>query len=1596
MGIDSVPRNGYSIKFRILTDCDFISGKSLQIIASGANACGEENSRSSYTQQVLIAGLPTSVNLYVINTTVPPALTTCSDPMLFAIKVINLGPSSVSSIEKLKVAIDDAFDYISGSLTGIHNGPTGMTNTVTAGIRYLDFDIEPNLAVNDSIVFTFGMEDIDPASLQCDTMPVETNTLLVAKVYCSTAPNDSCLIHSITSTQIQERPVLKDHTAFGKYQATSVPDGSAGEMVTITYAIRNTGYDTLNSDTLRVIFVHDANNNGIADETGADSLFYQLVPAAGTPAGDSVTATATFPVAADKVCRMLASVRLPENICTCGDIALAINNIRLLNAGPDVEVCMQTNIQIGLPPTTGYSYIWLPSLFLNSNTISNPVFNYNMLITQVDTIPYILNTTRIGNCISRDTTLVVVLPGAIANAGPDAVACKGYPLVISGSAAVNDSALSWSTSGTGAFDNPAILHPAYSASIQDETLGSVILTLTAMGLCGSDNDAMTLTFNDPATVSAGPDTSICASWNYTLTGTSASHYTSLLWNTSGDGTFSNPAILLPLYDPGPADSAAGSVILTLTATGLTSCPSITDSMTLWLPPPPVVTTSPPSQSICSGDTTAIFLTSSQPGTSFTWTAALTSGTVTGFGNGSGDTISQALTNPGTLPGVVTYTIIPANGGCTGLPFTFQVTVKPLPQITSLHSDTSFCSGGTTGFTLSSNIPGTIFSWTAWATSPSVSGFSGDTGNVISQTLTNSGHEIDSVYYSVTPELNGCTGADSLFIAVVFPVPEAIPDPLLQPVCSGDTALITITSPVAGTTFTWTATATSPDISGFSAGAGDTIRQQLLNSGNTPGSVIYIITPQASGCDGLQDTAMVTVNPIPAFISSFPVQTICPGDTFMIPMSANVEGTLFTWTATATSLFLTGYSSGSGDTIRQSILNTGYTTDTVIYTVTPSANGCAGADSIARVIVHPVPDVSNNPLNSQICSGTSPEITLQSNVAGTVFSWTATGSSPFITGYGPGSGPLISQVLTNTGVVPESVVYHIFPEANGCGGDTTDFTVTVVSVADVFFDPPGETICSGDTTGINLLSNVTGATFTWTAAGSSPNLSGYAAGSGALIGQLLINSGNTVESATYTVYPSAFGCPPGIPQDVTVMVNPIPAVTNTILQYHICSSTSIVIPLESSVAGSSFSWTAAGSSPNVSGYSSGTGNVINQFLVNTGFDNELVIYSVIPEANSCPGDTTAFETTVYPVPDIWCEPVTQTICSRDTCFIRLLSHVPGALFSWTASGSPGPSGDGPGSDSIIAQQLFNTALVPGSVTYTASPVANGCPGTSGQGTVIIEPLPAVSVPFCFDTVTLVTAAPVRLRGSVPVNGFWEGTGVSGDQFFPGMAGTGIHPVIYRYTNLYGCTDTAFRNIHVLADPGIICGDSITDPRDNRKYATILIGSHCWMAENLNYGTEIPSNIYQRDNCLPEKYRNPASSIQHPASVYQWDELMVYDDVEQTQGLCPPGWHVPSENEWNILFSNYISSGFAGNPLKYTGYSGFNALLNGARFYNKTWEFDATNPELNSTLFWSSTSHGPLKAWAHGMNMVLIDPEMTPSVSFYPSYRLNAFSVRCLRD
>ena len=147
-------------------------------------------------------------------------------------------------------------------------------------------------------------------------------------------------------------------------------------------------------------------------------------------------------------------------------------------------------------------------------------------------------------------------------------------------------------------------------------------------------------------------------------------------------------------------------------------------------------------------------------------------------------------------------------------------------------------------------------------------------------------------------------------------------------------------------------------------------------------------------------------------------------------------------------------------------------------------------------------------------------------------------------------------------------------------------------------------------------------------------------------------------------------------------------------------------------------------------------------------------------------------------------------------------------------------------------------------------------------------------------------------------------------------------------------------------------------EGQDYNTVQIFSQCWIKENLNVGTMIPGNQEMWDNGILEKYcyDDIDTNCNTYGGLYQWNEMMQYTTQQGVQGMCPSGWHLPTDEEWKVLEGAvdsqywigdtewnpcYTTRGFdAGMNLKTTsGWSnngngtdlfGFSALPGGYRF------------------------------------------------------------------
>ncbi|MDR0982706.1 MAG: fibrobacter succinogenes major paralogous domain-containing protein, partial [Culturomica sp.] len=157
---------------------------------------------------------------------------------------------------------------------------------------------------------------------------------------------------------------------------------------------------------------------------------------------------------------------------------------------------------------------------------------------------------------------------------------------------------------------------------------------------------------------------------------------------------------------------------------------------------------------------------------------------------------------------------------------------------------------------------------------------------------------------------------------------------------------------------------------------------------------------------------------------------------------------------------------------------------------------------------------------------------------------------------------------------------------------------------------------------------------------------------------------------------------------------------------------------------------------------------------------------------------------------------------------------------------------------------------------------------------------------------------------------------------------------------GCVSTADLSVNVTKFESFACGDCFTDTRDGQSYPTVQIGAQCWMTKNMNIGTLVASSdytTYQRAGIQKICYDNDESNCTTYGGLYSWAEAVNGENVASgaintatdfnkkyavdgsghTQGICPDGWHIPSDAEFQAL---EVHLGMSPSTANSTGWRG----------------------------------------------------------------------------
>ena len=524
---------------------------------------------------------------------------------------------------------------------------------------------------------------------------------------------------------------------------------------------------------------------------------------------------------------------------------------------------------------------------------------------------------------------------------------------------------------------------------------------------------------------------------------------------------------------------------------------------------------------------------------------------------------------------------------------------------------------------------------------------------------------------------------------------------------------------------------------------------------------------ACQADVIEKTICVQAPPQPAF--TLPSGTIClsaptltPTNTSVIDNSCTQTTVTYTWAVIPS----------AGVTFDPASPTPTFTfSQTGVYKITLNvATGtCNRTTEPQEVVVNAAPQTTMSP-NISLCAtgaftfGPTGTVT-KTTTTGTAkdlpntYTWTVTGSGAynFVLPDGPNSKyPVIN--FSDFATYTVTLVHQ-----NGCGTETKSQVITFSP------SPVPSIVANPNPICYNSLVNLQGAianstastTFEWKSTGTgtfadpssltttyTPSAAERDAGTTNIT--LLVTTGLTGNCATVSA-------------NIIVAINPNNTITSA-PDKTICTENAVAYVPTSSVAGSTFSWTAVNTDGNASGFTaSGSGNINDIITNNNATGNTVVIYTITPAANGCPGVPFTFTVTVTPKPAITATAAQPTICSGSLTAITLASNIGGTSYTWTSAATAGITGNTnrtvASADAAINDPLVNTTTAQGSVTYTITPIsANGCPGTAQTITIFVDP--AVTPANAGADESICDVNNYKLDGNLPTVGTGVWTLISG--------------------------------------------------------------------------------------------------------------------------------------------------------------------------------------------------------------------------------------------
>lgn len=1011
----------------------------------------------------------------------------------------------------------------------------------------------------------------------------------------------------------------------------------------------------------------------------------------------------------------------------------ALGCVAVTSPNTNTAICTGDSLTISANTGTGFQYVWLVngSASLNDTLSTIKIGSAGTFAVQV--------TNAIG-CIETSNPITVTLnslPTATITASSTTTICSGTNVVLN------------ANTGTGLsyqWYKDSVLIAGATASTYAATLaGNYMVKVTNASNCFAFSSPISVVVIPlpSATIGLLGSSTICAGDSTELIATNGVGY-AFQWNLNGTP-------ISGATNQNYFATASGSYTCTVTANGCSK--TSTAKVVNVNAAPNAIITPLSATSFCLGGSVTLSANLAA-GNTYLWRK---NGVIISGAFGSNYTTNTS--------GSYTVTITNANN-CVATSAATTVTVNPIPTVSIATNNTNpVCPGDTITLTATASTAVTY----VWLLNNSV----------IASNASDSIYKAFQAgwYKVIVQDANGCQKtSDSIQVQLLTPPPATITSTTTT-ICQNDSTLLTANAGT-GLTYQWNLNGTP-----IAGATNQTLFVKIA------GAYTVKVT-NAIGCIATSAQTVITVNPLPSTtITPGPSVNLCTGDSIVLHAPIAV-GNTYQWyqggvlltgqtndslvvllgatytvkivnsfgcsdSSSAVSVIqyalptvtiapnvttykcdgdtLTFTASGTGLTSYQWYYNgaaitlngngTSYAATTAGYYQVAATNsiGCIGYSDIDTLIYNPLPGLptANTPIN--YCYGaTTAQLSATASGTNTLLWFTsATG------GVGNATAPIPSNTISSTYYVAEV-------SASGCVGPRLPVVVNIQPQA-TLTSTLIDSVCSGMPYSYTPLPNPTATLiYTWIRP-AVPNISNAAVTTpiNNNINEILVNTSANPVNVTYIYTINNSGCVNTV--NLVVKVKPTPNLSNLPNNASVCSGSPYTYTPTSATAGTTFQWTRAAvlgiTNPAVTTPVVGA---INETLINTFQVINPVTYSYQLNAAGCI-NTIGFTVTVNPTPiSIATAAGPTTFCAGGSVVLNDSTNLTsGFTYTWKN-----------GINTVGTSASF-TATAAGVYTCTVTNTATGCQTVSNAITVIVNPIPTMTI----NTTTPLTFCP---GGSVVLN------------------------------------------------------------------------------------------------------------------------------------------------------------------------------------------------------------------------------------------------------